>query len=284
MKLNWTDLNFDVFLRRLDAPAMVSQPITVKDLRYGGEFIFAGSNLSPKIVKRNNLSISALLTPLLFGITDPVQISTGYNYALNSYFYGATWDGTNYYLRRFNAINSLSPYEDGYSVNIPAVDAVYGVALTDTKIVVALDYNDGTTIEKRLYYYNPDLSLDTYITNATPITGNIASDGEYIYWMDTANNLFRKYGATDYSLVQSLAWDTSVYPTPTDIMAYDKQAFYAFDNTNKKVVKFVVNTDNTISVVYSIDMKEDVKGILNYKSYIYYCYTSPNGLLATPLI
>ena len=280
MKIDWTKLNFDPFLRRLDAPAMATDNITVKDMRYGGEFIFANSNLSPKIVKRNNMNIDALLQPLNFVMTDTVQITTGYDLAVNSYFYGVSWDGTNYYLRRFNAMDLINPFQDGFSVNIPTADAVYGVTISDDRVLVALkEHSSG---ENRLYYYNWDLSLDTYKTTSTSITGTMACDGEYIYWLDSANNYLRKYAVSDYSLVKSIAWPTATQPTPDKILAYDKTSFYAYDSSNTKVVKFVVNPDDSISIVFNEDMREDIKGIFNYKSYIYYCYQSSNGLIAVP--
>ena len=280
MKINWTKLNFDSLLRRNNAPAVATEPITVKDMRYGGEFIFANSNLSPKVIKRNNMNIDALLHPLFFEMADTIQIATGYDLAINSYFYGVSWDATNYYLRRFNAIDLVSPFQDGYSVNIPTVDDIYGVAISDDRVLVALkEHSSG---ENRLYYYNWDLSEDTYRTNATPITGTMACDGKYLYWLDSANNYLRKYQVSDYSLVASISWPTSVQVTPDKLLAYDKTSFYAYDSTNQKVVRFVVNSDNTISIVSNQDIREDIKGIFNYKSYIYYCYQSSNRLIAVP--
>jgi len=280
MKKDWTKLNFDPFLRRLDAPAMVTHPITVKDMRYGGEFVFTNSNLSPKVIKRNNMNIDALLHPLFFEMADVVQISTGYDFAINSYFYGVSWDGTNYYLRRFNAIDLLSPFQDGYSVNIPMVSDVYGVAISDERVLVALKEKDSG--EDRLYYYKWDLTQDTYKTNGTPIKGTMACDGEYVYWLDKANNCLRKYKVSDYSLVATINWPTDKQATPDNLLAYDKTSFYAYDSTDKKVVKFVVNPDNSISIVSNQDIREDIKGIFNYKSYIYYCYQLSGRLIAVP--
>jgi len=280
MEFDWTKLNFDPLLRRNDAPAIVTQPITVKDMRYGGEFIFANSNLSPKIIKRNNMNIDALLHPLFFEMADTVQISTGYDLAINSYFYGVSWDGTNYYLRRFNAVDLINPFQDGYSVNIPTAKNVYGVAISDDRVLVALQ--ESSSGENRLYKYKWDLTEDTYLTNSTPITGTIACDGSYVYWLDKANNYLRKYQVSDYSLVASIAWPTSEQPTPDDLLAYDKTSFWAYDSTNQKVVRFAVNPDNTISIVSNQDIREEIKGIFNYKSYIYYCYQLSNRLIAVP--
>jgi len=280
MKINWTKLNFDPFLRRADAPAMMTQPITVKDMRYGGEFVFTNSNLSPKTIKRNNMNIDALLSPLFFEMPDTKQIATGYDMALNNYFYGVSWDGINYYLRRFNAIDLISPFQDGYSVNIPTVTNVYGVAISDERVLVALKEKDSG--EDRLYYYKWDLTQDTYKTNGTPIKGTMACDGKYVYWLDKANNCLRKYQVSDYSLVASISWPTGEQATPDNLLAYDKTSFYAYDTANEKVVKFVVNPDNTISIVSNQEIREDIKGIFNYKSYIYYCYQLSNRLIAVP--
>ncbi len=273
-------LNLDQFLRRNDSPLVKTSSITMKEVRYGEEIIFGTANVGPKAIGRSNLSQDVFLQPLFFEMTDVVQISTGYDLALNDYFFGASWDGTNFYLRRFNAIDMLSPFQDGYSVNIPTVTGVYGVAVYNDGVVVAVDTSSG----KKLCYYGLDLAHGSDKTNATPISGKMACDGKNVYWLDKAQSKVRKYDLSDYSLVASYNWPSGT-TVPDDVLCWDRKAFYAFDQTNKKIIKFIINpVDNSISIVYNIDYREDVVGIFNFKSYIYFCHKQANRPVAVPMV
>ena len=273
-------LDFDPFLRRNDSPLVRTNPITMKEVRYGEEIIFGTANISPKAIGRSNLSQDVFLQPMFFEMADIIQMTTGYDLALNNYFYGASWEGTNFYLRRFNAIDMLSPFQDGYSVNIPTVTGVYGVAVHDNGVVVAVNTSGG----KKLCYYDFSLTHIEDKTNGTPISGKMACDGGNVYWLDKANSKVRKYKVSDYSLTYSYNWPVGV-DVPDDVLCWDRKAFYAFNNTTKEIIKFIINpVDNSILIVNNMGYREDVVGIFNFKSYIYFCQKQANRPVAVPMV
>jgi hypothetical protein len=151
--ISYENFEFDNFLRKRGAPALLDENFSVKEARMGGEMIYEPGNVFPRSISRDNLAHECFLMTLPSGI-QPVQFATGYCSELNDYIFAVDWDGINYYLYRLNTRNLMAPFKDGYSVNIPSgVNGVRGVAVTDTRVAVGLYYN--TTYNKnRLTIYD----------------------------------------------------------------------------------------------------------------------------------
>jgi hypothetical protein len=193
--ISYENFEFDNFLRKRGAPALLDENFSVKEARMGGEMIYEPGNVFPRSISRDNLAQECFLMTLPSGI-QPVQFATGYCSELNDYIFAVDWDGTNYYLYRLNTRNLMAPFQDGYSVNIPSgVNGVRGVAVTDTRVAVGLYYN--TTYNKnRLTVYDFALNKIKDFDSPFPCDDNLGInkrftfDGTYlcVYQPATSNN------------------------------------------------------------------------------------------------
>jgi hypothetical protein len=285
--LNPIDLEkegFDSFGRHIMAPLNRKIPITFKDVFQGEKVIYTQGNVQPRSVNRFNVSLDVLLSKFDFVLTGTRQISTGYDWSQNNYIFVVTWDGTNYYLRRYNTLDFAVPSQDGYSVNIPTVNNIYGVAVLYNRVVVIGSDTGGN----KAWYYDFGLnfqSAETKNAPTNPVTGTFTSDGKNLYFLDSANNLLRVYNGVNYTLSTSYSWPTAQYsPTPNRLLCFDRVAFWAFDTTNKKVVRFRLNSDGSITVLMSFLFPEDVYGIMFLKGMIFISYQQGSLLTSIPLI
>ena len=285
--LNPIDLQeagFDGFLRHIKVPMNRRDPITFRDVFMGERVVYSQGNVQPRSVNRFNVALDVLLSKMDFGLTNVKQIATGYDWVLNNFIYVATWDGTNYYLRRYNTVDYQVPMQDGYSVNIPTVTNIYGVGILYNRVVVIGTDTGGN----KAWYYDFGLnyqSTETKTAPATPITSQFTTDGVNIWWLDKTNNLLRKYNGTNYTLITSYNWPTTQAPTPDRLLCYDRKSFWAFDTTNKKLVRFLLDeTTGTINVVYNTLIPEDVLGVMFYKGTIYISYQNGSVLTSIPTI
>ena len=161
--IDWTILKRDKYLRNQEAPALFDDPITVRDIRSGSEVISRSGNVMPRAITRDKLGEDALLAAMNINITSTytIQVATGYDRALNNYIYAVTWDGMNYYLRRFNTLDLLSPYQDGYSVNLPVDserDDILALTVLGTKIGVLYHSKNSSVIQTKILFYDFDLN------------------------------------------------------------------------------------------------------------------------------
>jgi hypothetical protein len=191
--ISYENFEFDNFLRKKGAPALLDENFSVKEARMGGEMIYEPGNVFPRSISRDNLAQECFLMTLPSGI-QPVQFATGYCSELNDYIFAVDWDGTNYYLYRLNTRNLMAPFKDGYSVNIPSgVNGVRGVAVTDTRVAVGLYYN--TTYNKnRLTIYDfalnkiKDLDSPFPYDDAFGIDKRFTFDGTYLCVFKSPSN------------------------------------------------------------------------------------------------
>jgi hypothetical protein len=285
--LNPIDLNkegFDEFLRHINTPFNKKIPLTYKDVFAGEKTVQSQGNVQARSVNRVSVGLDVLLTKFDFSLTNVKQISTGYDWTLNNFIYAVTWDGVNFYLRRYNAIDFAVPVQDGYSVNIPSVNNIYGVAVLYDRVVVIGSDTGGN---KAFFYdFNLDYkSLETKSAPSNPITSTLTSNGIYLYSLLAGSNVLKKYDR-NYQEVASYSWPTGQYsPTPNRLLCYDRRTFWAYDTTNKKVVRFQLDENNNqITVLYAVFVPEDVVGIMFLKGAIYFSYQQGQILTSVPLI
>jgi hypothetical protein len=86
---------------------------------------------------------------------------------------------------------------------------------------------------------------------------------------------------TYYELVDNIPCSLST--TPNDLMAFDGKFYYGYNSSSKKIIKFVINPDNTITLADEIGILEDVRGMLNFNNFIFICYTFGTGSVAVPV-
>ncbi|ROL55631.1 hypothetical protein D9V84_11275 [Bacteroidetes/Chlorobi group bacterium Naka2016] len=260
-------------------------PLTQKDVFYGERIIYSQGNIQPRAVNRFNVGIDVLTSKFDFSISNVKQIATGYDWTLNNFLYVATWDETNYYLRRYNAIDFAVPVQDGYSVNIPSVTNIYGLALLYDRVVVIGTDSGGN----KAWYYDFFLNYqptETKTGPTNPIIAPLTSDGRNLFSLETANNVLRKYDGKNYTLLATYSWPTNQYsPTPNRLLCYDRKTFWAFDSSNGKIVRFQLNEQTEqITVVFTMLIPENVVGILNFKGTIYISYQQGQILTSVPMV
>lgn len=275
---------FDSFLRHVQTPMNKRIPITFKDIFSGERVVYTQGNVQPRSINRFNVGFDVLLSKFDINLTNVKQIATGYDWVQNNYIYLVTWDGTNYFLRRYNTIDFTTPVQDGYSVNIPSVTNIYGVSIIYNRVVVIGTDAGGN----KAWYYDFGLnyqSTETKTGPANPITGTFTSDGVYLYFLDSANNVLRKYDAVNYTLIASYTWPTAQYsPTPNKILCFDRLTFWAYDSTNKKLVRFKLDSSGAITVLFNMLLPDEVMGVLNLRGTIYVSMQQGSLLTSTPLI
>jgi hypothetical protein len=66
-------------------------------------------------------------------------------------------------------------------------------------------------------------------------------------------------------------------------MAFDGKFYYGYNRDSKKVIKFVINPDNTITLAEEIGILENLNGILYFGNFLYFCYTYGDQSVATPV-
>lgn len=240
-KLTWELLNRDKFLRNKEAPALFEDPVTSRDIRGGAEMIARSGNIMPRAITRDKLGQDALLQPLNLGVTagDVVHVATGYDRSLNDYIFAVTFDGTNYYLRRYNTLDLLSPYQDAFSVNLPVDDTrfdILGVTVSDDRVIVLARTNNGVKALK----YTFDLTYDTAVT-AKPFAfetkefeRNFVYDGKYfVHSLPSSGRLLLGVGTGETSSdILSIGGDNKQRFTTTADGGNIKRIGVALKNTS----------------------------------------------------
>ncbi len=273
---------FDNYGRHILAPGNKKIPITYKDVFQGERVIYTQGNIQPRSVNKFNVTLDVLATKFDLVLSNVKQIATGYTWTQNNYIFVVTWDGTNYYLRRYNTIDYAVPVQDGYSVNIPTVNNIYGVGVLYNRVIVIGRDSGGN----KAFYYDFALNYQSSETKSgptNPITNTFTTDGVSLYYLDKANNVLRKYDGTNYTLSASYSWPTSIIPTPDRLLCYDGKSFWAFDTTDKRMVRFLLE-NGSITILFYYLLPEDVVGVLNLRGTIYHSYIQGQLLTSIPMV
>lgn len=185
--IDWNAIGRDKYLRNREAPSLYNDPITTRDIRGGAEVVSRSGNIMPKAITRDKLGDDSLLVAMNINISssNAVVVATGYDKSLNDYLYAVTWDGVDYYLRRFNTADMLSPYQDGYSVNLPAVsrDSILSITVLSNKVGVL--YQNPSGLCKMDFYdfdlnYLSTISAYNFAYDGTDFLRNLIFDGQYL--------------------------------------------------------------------------------------------------------
>lgn len=150
--MTWENLGLDKYLRQSSSPLLSDSPVTVRGVLGGQQVVSNSGNVMPKSIGRDKLGNDALLFSLNINAvaTAVIQAATGYDVSLNNYIYVATWDGTNYAVRRFNTLNLMAPYQDAFILNsglglagAEAMSSINSIAVTNTGVAVTYTTDAG---------------------------------------------------------------------------------------------------------------------------------------------
>lgn len=88
--------------------------------------------------------------------------------------------------------------------------------------------------------------------------------------------------AGNYQLEQTFNFPSGHSP-PNNLLAFDGNFFYGYNETDKKIIKFKIMDDGTIKVADELPILETVNGMLNFNNFIFICYTYGNQSVAVPV-
>ncbi|GIW67897.1 MAG: hypothetical protein KatS3mg096_765 [Candidatus Parcubacteria bacterium] len=260
---DWQTEGFDRFLRKTTSPFLKDYTFTEKGGRFGIEMVSKNTSIMPRVIDRARLDNTAIAHDEVLSIQASivVQASSGFQLPFTDFLFTAQWDGTNYWIRRFNRIDFETYTQDGFLQNTGLPEnpnQIWGIAVQPDYIFVAWRNTSGVNKISKFGY-----NLNHIETKQPSIafTTMICADDKFIYGLATSPNRILKYDFGN-NTITTITWNITE-PFPNHLLLFDGDFFYGLDTANNVIKVFKISPDNTISFIANYGIIDKVQGLLN---------------------